>query len=50
MREVFADFNIVNFPAGNTGGQMGGWFRREVKHAGELRGLKMRIPGSAPRC
>ena len=45
MREVFADFNIVNFPAGNTGGQMGGWFRREVSTLAELRGLKMRIPG-----
>ena len=45
MREVFADFNVVNFPAGNTGGQMGGWFRREVNTMDELRGLKMRIPG-----
>ena len=45
MREVFADFNILNFPAGNTGGQMGGWFRREVNTLEELGGLKMRIPG-----
>ncbi len=45
MREVLADFNILHFPAGNTGGQMGGWFRREVRTLDELRGLKMRIPG-----
>ena len=45
MREVFADFDIVNFPCGNTGCQMGGWFRREVNTLAELRGIKMRIPG-----
>ncbi len=45
IREVFADFNIINFPAGNTGAQMGGWFRREVSSLADLRGLKMRIPG-----
>ena len=45
MREVFADFNIISFPAGNTGAQMGGWFRREVNSLADLRGLKMRIPG-----
>ncbi|MES9843747.1 MAG: TRAP transporter substrate-binding protein [Candidatus Sedimenticola sp. PURPLELP] len=45
MRKVFSDFNIVNFPAGNTGAQMGGWFRKEVNTAADLKGLKMRIPG-----
>ena len=45
VRSVFADFGIITFPAGNTGGQMGGWFRREVNSAEDLRGLKMRIPG-----
>ena len=45
VREIFADFNILNFPGGNTGGQMGGWFRREVNTVDDLRGLKMRIPG-----
>jgi TRAP-type mannitol/chloroaromatic compound transport system substrate-binding protein len=45
MRGVFADFNILNFPGGNTGVQMGGWFRRPVSSLAELRGLKMRIPG-----
>ena len=45
VRSVFADFGIISFPGGNTGGQMGGWFRREVNSADDLRGLKMRIPG-----
>ncbi|NNE47215.1 MAG: TRAP transporter substrate-binding protein, partial [Rhodothermales bacterium] len=45
MRAVFADFNIVNLPGGNTGVQMGGWFRREIDSLSDLRGLKMRIPG-----
>ncbi len=44
-REMFADFNVINFPGGNTGAQMGGWFRREIDELGDLRGLKMRIPG-----
>lgn len=45
MRQLFADFNILTFPAGNTGVQMGGWFQREIASVQELRGLKMRIPG-----
>ena len=45
MREVYADFGVRNFPGGNTGSQMGGWFRRQLGSAADLRGLKMRIPG-----
>ncbi len=45
VRELFADFNITSFPAGNTGAQMGGWFNREITSAADLQGLKMRIPG-----
>jgi TRAP-type mannitol/chloroaromatic compound transport system substrate-binding protein len=45
MRKVLADFNIINFPGGNTGIQMGGWFNREINSAADLNGLKMRIPG-----
>lgn len=45
MREVYGDFNIVNFPGGNTGAQMGGWFRQEIQGLADLKGLKMRIPG-----
>ena len=45
MQKVYSDFNIINFPAGNTGSQMGGWFKQEIKSLADLRGLKMRIPG-----
>ena len=45
LRKRYADFGIINFPAGNTGVQMGGWFRRAVGGAADLAGLKMRIPG-----
>jgi TRAP-type mannitol/chloroaromatic compound transport system substrate-binding protein len=38
-------FNVIQFPAGNTGVQMGGWFRREINTVADLQGLKMRIPG-----
>jgi len=47
MREIFAEHDIINFPAGNTGTQMGGWFRKEVNTLTDLQGLKMRIPGLA---
>jgi TRAP-type mannitol/chloroaromatic compound transport system substrate-binding protein len=42
---MFADFNVIQLPAGNTGAQMGGWFRRPVESPADLRGLKIRIPG-----
>jgi TRAP-type mannitol/chloroaromatic compound transport system substrate-binding protein len=45
MREFMADYNAVPFPAGNTGVQMGGWFRKEIKTLDDIKGLKMRIPG-----
>ncbi|QDO98757.1 ABC transporter substrate-binding protein [Ferrovibrio terrae] len=47
MREFFKDYNIVQFPAGNTGTQMGGWFRKEIKTVEDLKGLKFRIAGIA---
>lgn len=43
--EVYAPFNLVPFPGGNTAIQMGGWFNREINSVDDLRGLKMRIPG-----
>ncbi|MGD1872086.1 MAG: TRAP transporter substrate-binding protein [Mastigocoleus sp.] len=46
IQKIYADnFNIINFPAGNTGTQMGGWFKKEIKSLSDLQGLKMRIPG-----
>ena len=47
MGEFFAKSNIVAIPCGNTGVQMGGWFRKEIKTAADLKGLKMRIAGLA---
>jgi TRAP-type mannitol/chloroaromatic compound transport system substrate-binding protein len=46
MREFFKDYNIISFPAGNTGAQMGGWFRKEIKTVADLKGLKFRIGGT----
>ncbi len=46
-REVYKDYSIVNFPLGNTGTQMGGWYRKEIKTVEDLKGLKMRIAGFA---
>jgi TRAP-type mannitol/chloroaromatic compound transport system substrate-binding protein len=45
MREFYAKYNIINFPAGNTGAQMGGFFRKEVKSLADMKGLKFRIGG-----
>ena len=48
-REFFAKVNVVNFPMGNTGAQMGGWFRKEIKSVADLKGLKFRIGGFGGR-
>ncbi|RME21787.1 MAG: ABC transporter substrate-binding protein, partial [Deltaproteobacteria bacterium] len=45
VNKLYADFGVRVFPAGNTGVQMGGWFKREVPDIASLAGLKMRIPG-----
>ncbi len=47
MNEFFAKSNILNVPCGNTGSQMGGWYRKEIKSVADLKGLKMRIAGMA---
>ncbi|OWY64050.1 ABC transporter substrate-binding protein [cyanobacterium TDX16] len=46
LQELYArKFSVIQFPAGNTGTQMGGWFRKEISKLKDLQGLKMRIPG-----
>ena len=45
MREFYAKVGIVNFPMGNTGVQMGGWYRKEIKSVKDLKGLKFRVGG-----
>lgn len=47
MNEFYAKYNIVVQPGGNTGTQMGGWFRKEVKSLDDLKGLKFRVGGFA---
>ena len=45
--EFFKKFGVIGFPTGNTGAQMGGWFRKEIKEVADLSGLKFRIAGIA---
>jgi len=47
MREFYKNYNIISFPMGNTGAQMGGWFRKEIKSVQDLKGLKFRVGGFA---
>ena len=47
MREFYSRYNMINFSAGNTGAQMGGWFRKEIKSVKDVKGLKFRIAGFA---
>ena len=47
MNEFYKKFNIYALPCGNTGCQMGGWFRKEINEPADLKGLKMRIGGYA---
>ncbi|MEM7127992.1 MAG: TRAP transporter substrate-binding protein DctP [Chloroflexota bacterium] len=46
LQEAYAErFGVIQFPAGNTGVQMGGWFNKEINSIADMEGLKMRIPG-----
>ena len=47
MEKLYDKYGLLSFPGGNTGNQMGGWFRKEIKSVDDLKGLKMRIPGFA---
>jgi len=47
MREFLKEYNVHQIPAGSTGAQMGGWFRKEIRTVADLNGLKFRIGGFA---
>jgi TRAP-type mannitol/chloroaromatic compound transport system substrate-binding protein len=47
LNGVYKDFNIHALPCGNTGNQMGGWFRKEIRSVEDLKGLKFRVAGLA---
>ena len=47
MRDFYKNYNIMSFPMGNTGAQMGGWFRKEIKTVADYKGLKFRVGGFA---
>jgi TRAP-type mannitol/chloroaromatic compound transport system substrate-binding protein len=46
-RETYEPFNLVPFPVGNTGVQMGGWFNKPIDSIADFQGLKIRMPGLA---
>lgn len=45
LDEFYSNYNVVSFPAGNTGTQMAGWFRKPINTLEDVKGLKMRIAG-----
>jgi TRAP-type mannitol/chloroaromatic compound transport system substrate-binding protein len=49
LNEFLATYKCTAIPSGNTGVQMGGWYRKEIKTVADLKGLKMRIGGIAGR-
>ncbi len=49
LRAFFKSYGIVNFMGGNTGTQMGGWYRKEIKSLADIKGMKIRIAGFAGR-
>lgn len=44
-RDIYEPFDLIPFPMGNTGIQMGGWFNKEINSLEDMKGLRMRIPG-----
>ena len=45
LNEFYKKYNVTMFVGGNTGCQMGGWFRKEINTVADLKGLKFRIGG-----
>ncbi|UGQ45710.1 TRAP transporter substrate-binding protein [Massilia endophytica] len=49
LRDFYKGYGIINLLGGNTGTQMGGWFRKEIRSVKDMQGLKMRVAGFAGR-
>ncbi|MGH8745964.1 MAG: TRAP transporter substrate-binding protein, partial [Burkholderiales bacterium] len=49
MEPLFTEYGVKALLAGNTGTQMGGWYRKEIKSLADMKGLKMRIGGLGGR-
>ena len=47
LNDFYKNYKVYGIPTGNTAGQMGGWFRKEIKGVDDLKGLKFRIAGIA---
>ncbi len=47
MQKVFSKHKLLSYPGGNTGTQMGGWFKKEIKTLEDFKGLRIRLPGIA---
>ncbi len=45
LNDFYRRYGVLGLPAGNTGAQMGGWYRKEIKTVDDFRSLKMRIGG-----
>ena len=45
MREFYSNYGIISFPGGNTGAQMGGWYRKPINSLADLKGLRFRTVG-----
>ncbi len=45
LNAFYAKYDVIGFPSGNTGAQMGGWFRKEINSLDDLKGLKLRVGG-----
>ncbi|MCI5207249.1 MAG: ABC transporter substrate-binding protein [Candidatus Electrothrix sp. ATG2] len=48
-RELYQPYGVIPFPMGNTGVQMGGWFKKRIESVSDFNGLRMRIPGLGGR-